>query len=117
MPITIEDRVMIGHHVRSIVSLVEETVFVDEESKQHFWQEFAAEIKRRDLVQAQGEAPNEMKELSDEQGEVFGLETVTFGKYNGIHWRAVPYDYIAWLVDLNKRLELYVRWRAKKEHI
>lgn len=117
--IPLETRITVNNHVRDWITMIQgeldSTVHpFSEEMKLNFWQEFATEMKRRDLVQAQGEPP---KEMNDVQGHNFEISECSFGQYQGIRYRAIPYDYLAWLVDVNKKLELYVRWRAKKERI
>lgn len=116
---TPEQRVQMGKSVRDNIQFIQCAIEDDlstrsEEYRQNFWQEFATEMKRRDLVQAEGDPP---KEFTDEQAQAFGLQPCPFKAFIGVAYRAVPYDYLANLVDLNKRLELYVRWRAKKERI
>lgn len=114
MTLTTEQRVQMGKAVRDNISFIQLSIEDDcatrnEDYRQEFWAEFAHEMRRRDLVQAEGTLDN--REFTDEDGIRFGQKECPFNQYKGIKYHAVPYDYLAFIVDSNKSLERYLRWR------
>lgn len=113
MTLTTQKRVDIGNLVRFYINTISEeldaTNLHDEECREEFWIRFAEEMKRRDVLQASDESNN--REFTDADGHRFGQKECPFNQYKGIKYHAVPYDYLAFIVDSNKSLELYLKWR------
>lgn len=112
MSLTTEQRVEIGKKVRFFFSLIEEELndkFIHGEFADEFWIRFAEEMKRRDVLQAADSSNN--REFTDAEGHRFGQKECPFNQYKGVKYHAVPYDYLAFIVDSNKLLERYLRWR------
>lgn len=112
----IEDRVEIGNKVKDLINVLQSELETNSDDYVgHYWNEIAEEIKRRDLLSANWfEASTNVEEMTDQEGEAFGITLCPFKAFKDVNYRAVPYDYLANIVDLNKRLARYVRWRYKK---
>lgn len=117
--LSLEQRVRMGKKIREWIDLIEESGDTQEitnkndytESKQYFWYEFYYEMQRRGYINVTIPAEDD---LTDEQGEEFGKQECPFNQYKGIAYRAVPYDYLAFIADGLKKLDRYVKWRFKK---
>lgn len=109
MPLTTEQRVEIGKLVKFYMDTIQEELIFTKECREEFWIRFAEEMKRRDVLSASDGSNN--REFTDADGYRFGQKECPFNQYKGIKYHAVPYDYLAFIVDSNKELALYLRWR------
>lgn len=77
-----------------------------------FWEVFADEMKRRDLLQADSVEVND-REFTIEQGQEYHNSICPFKQYAGQPYNNVPFEYLAWIADKNADLARYLRWRER----
>lgn len=118
MTLPLETRVEIGKEVKSWIDDLTVEVngnLANEEELKYWWQEFVVELQRRGKITSSSQSP--FNEMTDLQGDNFGKALCPFNKYKDIAYRAVSYDYLAFIVDSNKELERYLKWRFKKSSV
>lgn len=92
-----------GKQVREFIS------FIGDQPPE-LWEEFALELKRRDLLQSYAAEPEE--EMTIHQLQIFEKVEMPFGIHKGTQIKDIPYDYLCNLFDPNpfmKKLKLYIR--------
>lgn len=111
---SIQQRIDFNKRVRETVDSI--LSLVGEQSPE-FWEEFACELKRRDLLQAEDSSSDSpLEDMNTLQAQKFEVVPMPFGKYKDTLIKDLPLDYLCNLLDPNdftKKLRKYVAYRQR----
>lgn len=95
--------------------LVKEMIEFHGDEPPLFWELLAEEMKLQGLVEQIDSEDDPYAAMDYNEAREFGRKTCSFGKHVGKQYADIPYEYLAWLADSNRKLLRYVRYRAQLE--